>query len=78
MTMTTELPPMRFDRAKFVRIRLDAGLSPLLLSVRANVHVKTIRRLEAGITRDPRAAVVKRLADALGVNAMDLWTVDQS
>lgn len=77
MTMTTALPPMRFDRAKFARLRIDAGLSPMMMSIRADVHVRTIRRLEAGVTREPQAAVVKRLADVLGVNPMDLWTVEQ-
>lgn len=78
MTMTTELPPMRFDRAKLKLLMIDAGLSPMQLSIRAHVHYKTVRRIEAGITRDPQAAVVKRIADALGVNPMDLWIVDGS
>ena len=59
-----KLPGLKFER--FV-----AGMSQQELADRSRVHRNTIQRLETGTT-GTRAATVKRLAEALGIDSRKL------
>lgn len=49
-----------------VRARGEAGLTQSQLAERAGVHINTIKGIEAGSTRRPRADVASKLRDVLG------------
>lgn len=53
------------------RLRIDKGLSPRALGVKAGVSHETIRQIESGAA-EPQAATLKKLADALDVTPTDL------
>ena len=58
------------------RLRAAAGLTQEQLAARAGVGVRTVRQLELGAVRRPQAASVQRLAEALGVDAVELTAAD--
>lgn len=49
-----------------VRARGEAGLTQSQLADRAGVHINTIKGLEAGSTKRPRADVASKLREVLG------------
>lgn len=53
-------------------VRIQRALSVRELAVRADVPPSVIYRLEAGTTRYPVMASLRRLAGALGVEVVDL------
>lgn len=53
------------------RLRLDAGLSPAALAVRAGVDVQQVRRIESG-WRIGRPETLKRIADVFGMTTTAL------
>ena len=54
------------------KYRNKLGISQDVLSKRANLAFRTIAKIEAGSTPDPRIETVKKIADALGVTLDDL------
>lgn len=74
-TVRPMAPTARFNLAALLRRRLELGWSQSQLAARADLTPAAVRRIEAGIN-DPRAATVKKLADALDVNPDELWIVE--
>jgi transcriptional regulator with XRE-family HTH domain len=56
---------LRYERRK-------AKLSQLELAKRSGVGPASVARLESGEITDPRISTLRKLADALGVDARDL------
>jgi transcriptional regulator with XRE-family HTH domain len=56
-------------------IRLRRLLTQAELAERAGIGARTIKRIEAGLIRAPHPDTVRRLADALGVDASALGRV---
>ncbi len=52
--------------------RLQCGLSQFELAVSSKVPLNTIQRIEQGVTTDPKASTVVRLAKTLGVSVGQL------
>ena len=67
------MPHFWFNGAELHRRRIAAGLRPEHVAVGADVSVDSIRSYENGRVT-PRAAVVARLAEALGCEPGDLFT----
>jgi transcriptional regulator with XRE-family HTH domain len=65
------MPVTEFSR-RVRKLRYEAGLGPDDLADRAGISRTALYQVEAGRTTAPRAATVKRLADALGVKMEDL------
>jgi transcriptional regulator with XRE-family HTH domain len=57
--------------AQLRSLRLAAGLTQLDLAAQSGVTHESISRLELGV-RSPRAATIRCLADALGVEPLEL------
>src|SRR5206468_3909299 len=53
------------------RLRIVAGLTQEALAEQAGLSARGIADLERGARRFPRAATIRRLADALGLSAAD-------
>ena len=72
--------PMKGGRVPFPdtlrRLRLERFLSQAELGRRAHVHPVTIARLEAGVW-PPTMRTVRQLAEALGVNPLELASPDE-
>jgi transcriptional regulator with XRE-family HTH domain len=58
------------------RLRLERFFSQAELGRRAHVHAVTIARLEAGVW-PPTMRTVRQLAEALGVNPLELASPDE-
>ena len=53
---------------KITKYRNKLGISPDVLSKKANLAFHTIAKIEAGATPNPTIDTVKKIADALGVS----------
>lgn len=62
-----------FQRAALERARVAKGLSRSALADASGVALRTIHNLETGVVASPNPGTVKLLADALGVEVMDLY-----
>ena len=69
---------MQLNGRKVAELRLAKGWSQQQLAVRAGLHAMTISGIErqAHGTKEPRLATVEALAQALGVERVDLLTED--
>ena len=64
-----------FDHAKFRELRIATGLTPTEFAASVGCSAVWLWRLEAGRSK-PNAALLVRLAAAVGVQPAELLTVD--
>lgn len=60
---------------KLQALRINQGLSPNALAHRAGVAGNTVRAAERGITPSPHVQLA--VAEALGVEPLDVWPLDR-
>jgi len=63
---------MALDTDKFVRLRLQQGWSQSETARQAGITPSYVSQLERQFKTNPSPDVLKRLADALGVDVMEL------
>lgn len=58
-----------------IELRINEGLSPNELALRAGVSGNTVRMAEAGFTPSPR--VQFGIAHVFGLRPLDLWSIEK-